>query len=137
MTIKIEVNTTTSKKMLDKIKSVYHTETILKGLGEVYLSWVQKNFDDRGTEKKWKPLSSATLKRRGPSAVPLQDKGNLRRFNKWIIGNYVIVGPTVKYAKYHHYGTSRGLPARKLIPSNDLAQKIAAKYMRALAKRIG
>lgn len=85
---------------------------ILRAVGLRLMGWVARNFEDDGTEQKWKPLSPNTVaQRRKGSNRPLQDTGRLKQSwtkstgNPHIIGDTVSVTSNMKYAPYHEFGT--------------------------------
>lgn len=97
---------------------------------------IQRNFDEEGRPRKWRPLSPMTLmawvsSRRtwvsktgrltaqGRAALAgrkiLTDTGRLRRsITGRVWGNRLVIGTNVEYAPYHQYGTSR-IPARPFL----------------------
>lgn len=99
---------------LKKLIQVMGTQAVADILGERLAAWVVHNFEDEGTEKKWKSLAASTLQlRKHAGSKPLQDTGALKRFvaepgGRWLVGNVLHVGwrgAIAKIAGYHHYGS--------------------------------
>ena len=82
---------------------------LLEAVGLRHLKWVNDNFRQEGSEKKWKPLSPNTTAkpgRGGISAKILRDTGRLSQsFTSNVEGNTVVVGSADKRAEWHHFGT--------------------------------
>jgi len=70
--------------------------------------WIQKNFQEGGTERPWAPLKEGTiLGRRRKSSVPLQDSGRLRQsFTYRATATEAVVGSADPRAEWHHKGTA-------------------------------
>ena len=131
------------------------TPKLLSAIGDRHLAWIDENFRKGGAEKKWRPLSANTIaaRRQGSSAI-LQDTGRLKQsFVKKLGSDRVDVGTEEKKAKWHHEGTKPfdirprsakvlrfvtaggivftravrhpGLPARPLLPSDTLGERLA------------
>lgn len=145
--IQIKVDTTKAIKKLKAVGIKLDNKEMLSFIGEHLLYWVDHNFQNEGTEVKWKPLSLRTLagrRKSGRGAKILQDTGRLKMsFVKGregnifrSSGNQIEIGSEDPRAIWHHKGTysKKGnihLPSRPLIPSDGLAQKISDKAVRA------
>lgn len=153
----ISVESRLFDKKVSKALRVIDAKNLLNLIGTDQLSWVHLNFRQGGAEKAWHPLSPNTIaQRRGGSSRPLRDTGRLEQsFNSELNGNRVRVGTNLQIAPFHHYGTRPytirpragkmltfktpngrrfakvvhhpGLPARPLIPSKSLAERLAVR----------
>lgn len=101
-------------KGLKKLIDLVGMQTVADLLGERLAAWMVHNFEDEGTEQRWKALAPNTLalRKHGGSKI-LQDSGTLKRFvaeptGRWLQGNVLNVGwrgAIAKIAGYHHYGS--------------------------------
>ena len=137
------------------------TGKLLSAIGDRHLGWIDQNFRQGGAEKKWKPLSPNTIaSRRGGSSAILQDTGRLKQsFVKKVGSDRVDVGTEEKKALWHQDGTKPftirpksgkvlrfvtaggvvftravrhpGLPARPLLPSDRLGERLALETAQA------
>ena len=105
-TIRIDVNNLDAQAAA--LSFALNKQALLKGIGEIGLSWVNKNFEGEGSMVGgWVDLEPNTIagRRKGSSAI-LQDTGNLRdSFDYEISGDTVRIGTKVEYASYHEFGT--------------------------------
>ena len=105
-TIRIDVNNLESQAAA--LSFALNKQALLKGIGEIGLSWVNKNFEQEGRMVGvWVDLEANTIAgRRSGSRSILQDTGNLREsFDYEISGDMVRIGTKVEYASYHEFGT--------------------------------
>jgi len=153
--IEITVDTAQLRVAIDKIIAAMGLDTLLSLIGKRQLAWIDQNFKDQGTENKWKALRPNTVvgRRMGSSSI-LQDKGLLKNsFTDVVIGDAVHVGTANQISKYHQDGTAPydirpktkralafmtvggriarrgvhhpGLPARPMLPTSAVAERIA------------
>lgn len=163
--VKVNVDSTGARKKLKRLKGGLNARTMLNVLGLRFLRWVDVNFREEGTERKWRRLSPNTIagRRQGSSRI-LQDTGRMKQsFIQRILTNEVHVGTQNQIAAFHHHGTSPyvitpknkkmlvfkvaggmvftrkvnhpGLPARPLLPTKFVADKIAAETIRKIVDR--
>lgn len=162
----ISVDVTISADLKRKLTQLYtamEPEKVAAAVGAQQRGWVGKNFDQRGIEEPWKPLSDFTLMARSRGGdAPLQDTGRLKQSFSYVVmsgGKIVRVGSNVRYAEYHETGTgpitpksgkflaiptangvvflrgTSGIPQRKMLPSIKMAQELAVKVIDQLIKR--
>lgn len=110
---------------LEKRKKL-NTRIGIKALAEI-----EKQFktDGKNFETPWKDLSPTTKQRRRKGRMPggikiLRDTGALKNSFTYKADNTkVVIGTSVKYAKYHQFGTKRNgkrtLPKRPQLPDKD------------------
>lgn len=98
------------QKRLKRTADEFRAAPFLSAAGSRIVRWITKNFEDEGTEAKWKKLSPNTIagRTRGSSKV-LNDRGRLKgSFSAEQISDSatsIKVGTNVEYAPFHHYGT--------------------------------
>ena len=159
----VEIDVSRAVKKLQRVSKVYDPVKLLRLIGQTQLGWVNKNFKDAGTEKKWRPLSPNTIaSRRKGSSRPLQNTGRLRQSFEFSLRGRttVAVGTESQIAPFHHFGTRPyeirgnplrfntasgivfakivhhpGLPARPLLPTKAVAERIALRAVHALIDR--
>lgn len=97
---------------------------VLRDIGEYLIPAHERRWEDArepdGTP--WQPLKPDTIKRKKKNKTKiLVEEGDLLRGPVYrVIGNTLHFGITDHKAPWHHFGTSRGLPARELLGlSND------------------
>jgi len=133
-----------------KLGILIESSEIAKVAGLDILAFVADNFQTEGRSggAGWKPLAASTIARRrkggraGLRDRILQDTGKLkqsfipgqpenvfRRFG----GRGIDVGTTLSYAPYHEFGGGR-IPQRKMLPTREKAQQIAAKSIEAIIR---
>lgn len=164
MGISVDVTISVSlQKKLSQLYTAMEPEKVAAAVGAQQRAWIGKNFDQRGIEQPWEPLSSFTLiaRSRGGDA-PLQDTGRLKQSFAYVVlsgGKSVKVGSNVRYAEYHETGIgpitpksgkflaiptangvvflrgTAGIPQRKMLPSVKLAEELAVKVIVQLIKR--
>lgn len=136
--VKVEVDIRQATEMLRRVGVSLRGRSLLKDVAQQQIGWIDRNFRAGGLEAKWVPLKPQTIRRRRKgSAAPLQDSGTLKR--SFVTGQplrltarEVEVGSNVKYARYHQMGVpERNLPARPLLPSRALADRMAAGLIEA------
>ena len=103
-------------------------------IGINLLKWIDKNFREDGTEKRWPPLSSTTIKlRRRGSSKPLQDKGLLRRSflanpsdDQVAVGTVDIRSSTHEKGRKQKWGRGKvvDIPQRKMLPTRKAGMPI-------------
>lgn len=109
--VDIKVELANAKKALSKAGKKLQMKEYLNLVGESLLTWVNKNFKEEGTEKKWAPLSPNTIiarRKKGTGAKILRDTGRMANsFVKKVSksGEWVSVGTEDIKALWHHYGT--------------------------------
>ena len=128
---------------MQKLGILVQSSEIAKVAGLDILAFVADNFQTEGRAggAPWKPLSPVTIGRRRKgrggliSDRILQDTGRLKQsfipgapenVFRQFGGKGVDVGTTLFYAPPHEFGTSR-IPQRKMLPTREKAQQIAAK----------
>ncbi len=109
------------KESIEIINKKIDLDKIYRGIGEVLQTAMEDQFDKEGkylTNSKWPGLALSTIKQRNksgkwPGSI-LQVTGALRRsFTYNIVGNNLVFGTNLEYAKYLHHGT-KNMPARPL-----------------------
>lgn len=150
------------KKILGKLDEA----SILHTIGQDQLAWIDQNFRQRGTEKRWRPLSPNTIaQRRQGSSAPLQDTGALRRsFTSRVEGKVVKTGTNNQVAEYHQFGTGAyvimptraetlvfktadgmkftkrinhpGIPQRPMLPTKSLGKKLAINVINSIVEEL-
>ena len=121
-----------AKRALAKLGIAFSGRKFLTLIGQDTLRWVDKNFKQEGTEKKWKPMSKNTRAARrggGGGARLLRDSGRLAQSfvsKVNLAATHVDVGSADKKAKWHHKGTR----AYVISPKNKkvLKFKVAAGF---------
>jgi hypothetical protein len=107
--LEVKVNVDTGKGLLHEPERKLAPVVVLKVIGQRYLQWIDDNFRDRGTEKRWAPLRPLTLQtRKHGGDAPLQDTGSLRQSFVESINagaGSVRVGTEKVIASYQHEGT--------------------------------
>lgn len=160
----ITVDLSQLKAKIEVILTRLDEANLLDLIGQDHLAWIDKNFRDEGTERRWAPLSPNTIAQRG-AGKPLQDTGRLRQsFTAQVSGNEVSVGTRNKIAPFHQYGTSPysikprqggalrfktangmvftkdvnhpGLPARSMLPTKAVAEQVAVRSVEAIVDMI-
>lgn len=137
--VTITVNTKNAEKMLAGVGQKLKQREYLTLVGQALLQWVGRNFEDEGTEKRWKPLSPRTIagrRKRGSGARILRDTGRMAMSFVSTVsrtGQWVSVGAAGSkthgdLARWHHFGTRR-VPVRPLLPSKNAGRKIAMDEM--------
>lgn len=101
---------------IDRIRKAPEVARVVaENMAEEALELVREGFESESDPdgRKWQALKYR-------SGKILQDTGRLRTgwHRKTVTGNGFTIGPAVKYATYHQHGTRRGLPARRMVPSN-------------------
>lgn len=84
---------------------------MLRIVGQILVSSVQRNFEVGGRPDKWEPLSEATLKkRRGSSPLRVQGMGGglMGSIHAKVVGDEVHVGTNKVYAATHQFGAKQG-----------------------------
>lgn len=152
MTAFIEVSVEGQDKWLRRIQHIAEGLADFTKLGEsltpVVWSHLGEWFDGEG-EGSWAPLSDdyAAWKAVNYPGAPLMVREGDLRDSMHGNGEFAVMhngrdgaawGTRVKYAKPHQHGTSRGLPARRLIVLNDAFRKdfltVARVWMRTNAR---
>ena len=106
-----------------KVKRILSKQALYDRIGIRIIQWIDQNFKEEGTEKKWTPLRASTIfARRKNSSKILQNTGRLKQevTHKASSQSVVIGWPTDSVAKYHHYGTPGPYEIR---PKNKKALK--------------
>lgn len=134
---------------MTKLGILIQSSEIAKVAGLDILTWVADNFQSEGRAgggPGWAPLAPSTIARRrkGPRAGArdriLQDTGRLKQsfipgrpenVFRQFGGKGVDVGTTLHYAPIHELGAGR-IPQRKMMPTHDQAQLIAARAIEAI-----
>lgn len=115
MTVSVQLEAKVrNPKGLKRLIDLVGLQTVADLMGERLAAWIVKNFEDEGTEQKWKALAPSTLAfRKHGGSKPLQDTGAMKRYvaeptGRWLQGNVLNVGwrgEIAKIAGYHHYGS--------------------------------
>lgn len=117
MTIAFEFDTSNLYRELDTaILSLRNNHNILTSIGLSLLNANTKRHENEQdpSGKKWTPLKPATIKRKKNPRM-LVEEGDMLRFYSHVESDAVEVGTVDRKAIWHHKGTSRGLPERKLV----------------------
>jgi phage gpG-like protein len=113
-------------------------------IGINFLKWIDKNFREEGTERKWPPLSPTTIKlRRKGSSKPLQDKGLLRRSfiakptsEQVAVGTKDIRSSTHEKGRFQLWGNNIVfIPQRKMLPSRKAGMPIVRRTYDRFVKK--
>lgn len=107
MAVTIRTDSRGLDRKLQRLFKVLAPEAMLRLVSAGQLNWVNKNFRDEGTERRWKPLAPGTVhaRRRG-SSKPLQDTGRMRQsFSQKVRRTVAVVGTNSRLAGIHHGGT--------------------------------
>lgn len=138
------------RSRMQKLGILIESSEITKVAGLDILAFVADNFQTEGRAggSGWAPLSASTISRRrkgsrtGIGGRILQDTGRMKQsfipgspenvFRQYG-GEGVDVGTTLFYAPYHEFGTGR-IPQRKMLPTREKAQQIAAKAIDAIIR---
>jgi phage virion morphogenesis protein len=87
----------------------------------------------------WTPLKPATIARKKNPKM-LVEHGDMLRFYSRTEGHSVVIGTVDKKAYWHHAGTSRGLPARRLVgysaSDSELTKDIVEDYLQIILSRL-
>ena len=147
--IDISVSVEHAQKMLKAVDKGITLDKMLKMVGIEHLQWVDKNFENQGTEKKWAPLSGRTIlarrkgKKKRLGTKILIDTGDLRKSFLYPGGvlkrgyNFITVGTTKEYASTHEFGDSgRHVPQRKILPKDKTAETLAQKILQAYVDKV-
>lgn len=135
---------------MQKLGILIESSEITKVAGLDVLAFVADNFQTEGLAggSGWRPLAASTIARRrkggraGLRDRILQDTGRLKQsfipgrpenVFRQFGGKGVDVGTTLRYAPYHEFGTSR-IPQRKMLPTREKAQQIAATAIEAIIR---
>jgi phage virion morphogenesis protein len=92
---------------------------VMKTIGQVIRTSIQKNFEEGGRPQGWIKLSPATVgkKRKGAGKI-LVDSGRLKNSIKvQAFSDRVEVGTNVIYAAIHHFGGQAGRGGKVRIPA--------------------
>ena len=104
-------------------------EPILRIVGEVILSSVQKNFLEEGRPEPWEPLAPSTLRQRerqeyvnpetGKAAILRRGNNLFNSIHYEVEGDSVSIGPgsNIEYAAIHQFGGYAGRGHRAHIPA--------------------
>lgn len=142
----IEVDLKKVYAQLNDFKNEFKTSAVLKNVGLRNLKWINDNFKNEGLEYGgWLPLQAKTIaRRRGSTYKILQDTGRLRQsFDNYGIKGIKIgpdwfeLGSKVVYAATHNYGDdNRGIPQRRMLPSNEIASNISVNLLKAILDQL-
>jgi len=145
ITVGIKIDSQSLLERLGKLKVVIDKD-FLKAVGWRALQWTNDNFEQEGKLQPtgpWQKLKDSTIARRreGPgSGSPkiLQNIGNLKKsFSPYGVkesGRMVTIGTEAPYASYHEEGTEH-LPIRKMLPPEEIVQKLAVNIFDALVEQ--
>jgi phage gpG-like protein len=140
------------RSRMQKLGMLIESKEITKLAGLDILAFVADNFQTEGASggSPWQPLSPFTIARRrkgrgGGGIKILQDTGRLKQsfisgrpdnVFRQFGGKGIDVGTTVSYAPKHEFGDSGPprIPQRKMLPTRDRAQEIAAKSIEAIIR---
>ena len=141
LTLHVSVNG--EKKVIEGLQNIRGKAKDLRPAfriaGGFIMESVGRTFRAGGRPEAWKPLSKATLKRRGQGALILQDIGTLMTSIGAKSGDGIMVlkplelrvGTNVPYARYHQEGI--GVPAR---PFMQLLPEDEEKIVKAITEHI-
>lgn len=139
------------RSRMQKLGLLIESSEITKVAGMDVLAFVADNFQTEGRAgggPGWKPLAPSTIARRrkgGRAGVRdriLQDTGRLKQsfipgrpdnVFRQFGGKGIDVGTTLRYAPTHEFGRGR-VPQRKMLPTREQAQDIAAKSIEAIIR---
>lgn len=143
MANRITIDNARALRKIENLGRVFDNDILLDLVGQSGLAWINKNFRDEGTEKKWKPLAESTKrarrrgKRSGGRIRILRDTGRLSQsfvVSRGLSRKSVTVGTQDKKARSHEEGI--GNPKRKILPTKRTAEKLAKKVAEAMIKKI-
>lgn len=166
--LEIEMDLGAAVDRLNKLGRNLNAQILLKVIGQRFLTWINLNFKNAGTEEKWPPLKPSTLAaRRGGGGKPLMDTGRLMQsFTSRAEGSEAVnVGTQNQIAIFHQLGTRPyeirpkkaggrlsfmsasgpvfarkvnhpGLPKRPMIPSDQLANRIALDTTKKIVEKL-
>ena len=103
----IKIDNTVLRRNMERLAKRASPATLLRLVATRQLAWINQNFRDQGSERKWKPLSRRTLytRRKGSSRI-LEDIGRLKKSFSMKVGTRrSIVGTVDQRAKFHDEGT--------------------------------
>lgn len=90
---------------------------VMKTVGQIIRTSIQKNFEQGGRPEGWIRLSPATVAKKRRD-IKLIDTGRLKRsINVKASSDKVIVGTNVIYAAIHHFGGQAGRGKKVKIPA--------------------
>jgi phage gpG-like protein len=105
---------------------------LLQALAGPALEIIRDNFLSGGRPR-WRPLSEATRRQRGPGARPLIESGRLMgSVRAGLRGDKLVLSTSLPYAAVHQFG-GRGIPAR---PYLALPRSEVARLVRLLARHL-
>ena len=129
------------KKAIEEQQKKIDFNKIYRGIGEVLQTAMEDQFDKQGAYwgKSWTGLRPSTIKQREkkgkwPGSI-LQVTGALRRsFTYNVVGDKLVFGSNLEYAKYLHFGTKR-MPARPLFAA-FLTEEVKQEIREVIAKSL-
>ncbi len=116
------------KEMNDLESALKDTEPLMAHIANTLALFTSQSFEKETSPfgEKWKPLSSATLKKSKGLKKKLVDKGKLvNSISTSHTAKSASIGTNVVYARIHQYGGKAGrnhktiIPARAFLPIND------------------
>lgn len=142
--LQIKVDASKAVIKLKAVNAKLDNKEMLSFVGEHFLYWIDHNFQNEGTEKKWKKLSDNTMAGRtggGGGSKILQNKGRLKMsFVKGgennifkFSGNQIEIGSEDPRAEWHHKGTD----PYDIYPKNKKALSFVIGGMKVYGKRGG
>jgi len=129
------------RALADARHDLEHDDKLLKSIGLSLLQANQKRHDagQDPSGKPWTPLKPATIKHKKNPKM-LVEHGDMLRFYSRAANNSVVIGTVDRKAYWHHAGTSRGLPERKLVgferDDKVLTNEIIEDYLCLILNRV-
>ncbi len=103
----IRIDSRVLDRRIKRLTDAIDGQKLLAAVATGQVAWIDRNFREGGSERRWPPLSPRTVyaRRRGSSA-PLQDTGRLKQsFFKRIGQRSATVTTNSQIADIHHEGT--------------------------------
>jgi phage virion morphogenesis protein len=136
MSLDADMAKATLTALRNKMKNI---TPVMKTVGQVIRTSIQKNFEKGGRPEGWIRLSKATVAKKRRD-IKLVDTGRLKNsINVRASSDRVVVGTNVVYAAIHHFGGQAGrghkvkIPARPymLVQDEDWKEinEVAADYL--------
>ena len=114
MTLDADMAKATLAALSAKMKNM---TPVMKTVGQLLRTSIQKNFEQGGRPRGWVRLSPATVAKKGRD-IKLIDTGRLKRsISVRASSDKVVVGTNVVYAAIHHFGGQAGRGHKVKIPA--------------------
>jgi len=107
----VTFDTTGFKSKMKRLEKTIEPRLVMREIGLEVLAWIDKNFEDEGTESKWPKLRPKTTKGKSGDSKALQRTGDLKdsltKPNRAILqisDRTITIGSLSKKAQIHHGG---------------------------------